>query len=67
MADREPCAKLKEDPNWRPYCLMCSTMGRMTPTTFGFKCEGIGDAFGRWGCGNTIGVDMLHYNVGKEN
>ncbi len=40
---------------WLPYCLMCSTMGRMTQTEYGFVCEGKGDHFGRAGCGNMIG------------
>lgn len=59
-APRTPCAKLEEDPNWQPYCLKCETMGRMTRMSYGFKCYGIGDYFGRRGCGNTIGVDMRH-------
>lgn len=33
---------------------MCSTMGRMTRTARGFKCEGKGDHFMRPGCGNEI-------------
>ena len=49
------------DPGWDPYCLMCSTMGRMSRTSFGWKCEGRGDHFGRIGCGNTIGFDLTHY------
>ena len=32
--------KLKEEPDWRPYCLKCNTMGRMTPIAGGFKCNG---------------------------
>jgi len=50
--------KLKEEPGWRPYCLKCNTMGRMTPIEGGFKCNGEGDHFGRPGCGNEIGYDM---------
>lgn len=50
-----------KEPGWNPYCLMCSTMGRMTRTSFGWKCEGKGDHFGRIGCGNTIGFDLYHY------
>lgn len=46
------------DPNYRPYCLMCDTMGRMTKTEQGFRCEGKGDHFGRPGCGNEIGHDF---------
>ncbi len=30
---------------------MCHTMGRMTRTEKGFICEGVGDYFGRKGCG----------------
>ena len=55
---RTPVQKLVEEPTWRPYCLQCETMGRMTAMPYGFKCEGIGDHFGRKGCNNTIGVDM---------
>lgn len=46
------------DPSWAPYCLVCSTMGRMTRTATGWKCEGNGDHFGRAGCGNEIGLDL---------
>lgn len=49
------------EPGWNPYCGVCSTMGRMTRTSFGWKCEGHGDHFGRVGCGNTIGFDLCHY------
>ena len=54
-------------PGWAPYCLMCSTMGRMTPTDFGWKCEGKGDHFNRVGCGNTIGRNLKHYNMTVKN
>lgn len=47
-----------KDPNYRPYCLMCNTMGRMTKTEHGFVCRGEGDYFGRPGCGNEIGPDL---------
>ena len=43
---------------WQPYCLCCSTSGRMTRMPYGFKCEGSGDWFGRKGCGNMIGFDL---------
>lgn len=43
---------------WKPYCLNCSTAGRMTLMPYGFKCEGNGDWFGRRGCGNMIGFDL---------
>lgn len=41
-----------------PYCLVCSTMGRMTKIEGGWKCEGKGDYFNRPGCDNEIGPDM---------
>lgn len=50
-----------KEPGWNPYCLMCSTHGRMTRASFGWKCEGKHDHFGRAGCGNTIGFDLCHY------
>jgi hypothetical protein len=40
--------KLVEDPNWRPYCLACATMQRMTPVQRGFRCQ----------CGVVVGRDM---------
>lgn len=46
---------------YSPYCLMCSTMGRMTRTSYGWVCEGEGDHFGRKGCGNKIDKNFLHY------
>lgn len=49
--------RLEQD-NQAPYCLVCSTMGRMTRVPDGFKCEGVGDHFHRPGCGNVIGMDM---------
>lgn len=42
-------AFIPEGPNWRPYCLKCSTMLRMAKTEFGFRCRG---------CQNEIGPDM---------
>ncbi|HPT72129.1 MAG TPA: hypothetical protein PLE74_07585 [Candidatus Cloacimonadota bacterium] len=44
---------LTTDPNWRPYCLMCQSMGRMVKTEYGFRCPS---------CGNTIKPDMTHYD-----
>lgn len=44
---------------WAPYCLKCDTLGRMTRTDYGYVCEGIGDHFGRSGCGNKINLDLL--------
>lgn len=49
------------EPGWRPYCLVCSTMGRMTRTKTGFRCEGKGDHFMRPGCGNEIGPDLRRH------
>lgn len=45
---------MNSEPGYRPYCLMCSTMGRMTITPQGFRCDGEGDTFGRPGCKNEI-------------
>ena len=38
---------------WRPYCLVCPTIDRMTPTDFGWRCGS---------CGNPIGKDGKHWN-----
>jgi hypothetical protein len=38
---------------WRPYCLKCITMDRMTPTDYGWKCDS---------CSNPIGRDLMHWN-----
>lgn len=43
---------------WRPYCIKCNTLGRMTQMEYGFKCEGKDDWFRRPGCGNMIGWDL---------
>lgn len=40
-------------PEWKPYCLMCSTMDRMVPTSYGWRC---------WPCGNPIGKDGKHWH-----
>lgn len=40
-------------PGWAPYCLVCSTMMRMKPTDFGWKCRA---------CGNPINRDLTHHN-----
>jgi len=45
---------MNNEPGYRPFCLMCDTMGRMTITPSGFRCDGEGDHFGRPGCGNEI-------------
>lgn len=47
-----------------PFCLVCSTLGRMTRTQRGWKCEGKGDYLGRAGCGNEIDFDCRHIPVG---
>lgn len=52
---------------WRPYCLMCATCGRMTPMSYGFKCEGKGDMFQRPGCGNMIGFDLTRLQESPLN
>lgn len=36
-------------PNWKPYCLRCSTMLRMEATPSGFRCSK---------CRNEIGFDL---------
>ena len=41
--------KLAEDPSWRPYCLNCRTMARMTRVADGFRCEA---------CKLKVGLDM---------
>ena len=38
---------------WAPYCLMCSTMARMKPTDYGWKCVA---------CGNPIDRTGKHWN-----
>ena len=43
--------KFKEDPNYRPYCLVCDTINRMQRTSFGFQCNC---------CKNTINEEMTH-------
>jgi hypothetical protein len=49
--------KLREDINYAPYC-MCSTMGRMTKTEKGFKCDPLKmDHFRRFGCGHEFEFD----------
>ncbi len=49
--------KLRENINYVPYC-MCSTMGRMTRTEKGFKCDPFKmDHFRRTGCGHSFEFD----------
>lgn len=38
---------------WQPHCLKCTTMERMIPTDYGWKCTP---------CGNSIGRDLRHWN-----
>lgn len=38
---------------WAPYCLMCSTMMRMEPTDYGWRCRA---------CRNPIGKDGKHWH-----
>ena len=40
-------------PGWAPYCLMCSTMERMKPTSYGWRCVA---------CRNPIGRDLAHWH-----
>ncbi len=51
MSTRE---KLIKEKYYAPYCINCSTMGRMTRTEKGFICEGKGDFFNRKGCSNSF-------------
>ncbi len=39
--------------NWRPYCLVCTTMMRMEKTHYGFKCR---NSY----CLNEIKKDLTH-------
>lgn len=43
--------KLREAPDWRPYCLVCSSMQRMVPREYGFMCLS---------CDNRIDRNMEH-------
>lgn len=56
LSEIEKLKRLKEaksgtwyDDNWRPYCLMCNTMSRMSRRKYGFRCEC---------CGNMIGWNL---------
>lgn len=51
----EPWSPFREPsyPGWAPYCLMCSTMQRMKPTDYGWRCVA---------CGNPIGKDGTHWH-----
>lgn len=64
---------------WAPYCLVCSTMARMTETAHGFVCDPavvdeIPEALRaivpglpeRRGCGNRIDFDMKHYEAPED-
>lgn len=33
----------KEDVNWRPYCLACTTIYRMEKTDYGYRCKCCGN------------------------
>lgn len=48
------CNKLKEERDWRPYCLLCSTFSRMSRMSYGFKCVG---------CNNEVNWDMTHHDA----
>lgn len=47
------CDKLKEERDWRPYCLKCSTFSRMSRREYGFQCVR---------CENKVNWDMTHYD-----
>ena len=58
--------RLRTEPDYRPYCLQCSTMARMKRTATGFVCDptfieppltiGSVRIYGRRGCGNSFEV-----------
>lgn len=58
--------RLRDEPEYRPYCLSCSTMSRMKRTRTGFVCDptfqeapilvGNHVIAGRWGCGNSFNI-----------
>jgi RecJ-like exonuclease len=66
MASDAFIAEKLKDPEWAPYCLVCDTMGRMTKTEYGFRCDGVGDMFRRKGCGNKIDRTMKHYGLTRS-
>ena len=45
--------------NWRPYCLVCTTMMRMEKKDYGFKCRNLY-------CGNEIHKDLTHKDKGIQ-
>lgn len=51
------CRKLIEERDWRPYCMKCDVMARMSRMPYGFKCVK---------CQNPINWDLSHYD-GEEN
>lgn len=51
------CNKLKEERDWRPYCMKCDTFSRMSRREYGFQCAK---------CKNKINWDMSHYEEPKE-
>lgn len=55
----------EEEQYYGPYC-MCDTMGRMTRTKTGFKCEGKGDWAGRRGCGKSFEFDEEFLELYEE-
>lgn len=44
--------------DWRPYCMMCSTMSRMTKHPYGFRCKS---------CGNMIGWNLMRLSDSPLN
>jgi hypothetical protein len=55
--DPTPYWKLREDPTWRPYCLNCRSMARMTREGDTFRCEA---------CQMRVDVDMRPIREFKE-
>jgi hypothetical protein len=49
--------KMKEDPDYVPYCLVKSECGRVRRTPYGFQCPT---------CGNQMNYDLTHYDGNKK-
>ncbi len=49
LAKAQEMSGASKNPNWRPYCLTCTTFDRMNSQPYGFKCRK---------CGNEIGFDL---------
>jgi hypothetical protein len=49
--------KLAQDPTWRPYCLACRTMDRMTRDHDVFRCRS---------CGMTVDLAMHPVDISRK-